>query len=112
MIAGQRSMMLILKSHQWLCCIQPGYKCPANDRHHNGIHPKCRHHACLSALGIELHGLASYPEALALAQARSFLRFQSDLKQGTPFKAEYYGLVLSIAERCAGASVATPRTQG
>jgi hypothetical protein len=28
----------------------------------------------LSALGIELHGLVSYPEALALAQARSFLR--------------------------------------
>ena len=46
----------------------------------------------LSALGIELHGLASYPEALALAQARSFLRFQSDLKQGRPFEAEYYGL--------------------
>ena len=60
----------------------------------------------LSALGIELHGLASYPEALALAQARSFLRFQSDLKQGRPFEAEYYGLGLSIAERCAGASVA------
>src|ERR1700751_2580078 len=35
----------------------------------------------LSALGIELHGLVSYPEALALAQARSFLHLQPDLGQ-------------------------------
>ena len=36
MIAGQRSVMLILKSHQQLRCIQPGSKCLVNNRHHNG----------------------------------------------------------------------------
>ena len=34
MIAGQRSIALILKSHQPVPCIQLAYKCLVNDRHH------------------------------------------------------------------------------
>ena len=34
MIAGQRSVMLILKSHQRVPCIQSAFECLVNDHHH------------------------------------------------------------------------------